>query len=468
MDWLKRATDAIGSLSVAGMVAGLALLAFASVLYAAEPLSQTQSQASNEAILVSGQNDPVLDIPALQQAFEQAAPGDVVELQGTFDLTGCQGGLVVDKGITIRGTVDPNATPDASAQLINCGPALRVAITSTTAATLTVQQLWFREQTAVSILITGSTSSILIADNRFTDNAPAVSPIGWGLRFAVASSNLLSGTVAGLVTLEDNVVDWGGAPANATFEGDDNGFAFAATDLDIIIRNNEINTLGEGIEIEGGFGADAHYLVEGNRLTTLVPPSPLGLVDSPANSLGEGSLGGHPAVIKLQANEGTFEIRNNVVSMSGEGGGVCMMATSLNPAALAGESVNVIDGNRCEMTGQLAGILGGWGAQAPFFTDASMHGTVVSRNVFTGSADFGIALVDRDLTAFSGLVINSGHANLFDSNDFSEITTAVADVAFDQETYGNRMMARPTDTIASRGSNFVAEQYRYLSQIATD
>lgn len=419
-------------------------------------------QAPRDTIEVTGQNDPAQDIPAIQDALDQADTGDTLLLRGVFDLSGCENGFTLNKNITVQGPVNPTRNPAAATQIRNCGPAFVIATSEAEAGTLTIQNLWFREQTALSVLINNSQGPINILSNLFTENTPATAPSDWGIRFAVGSANLISATVEGLVTIEENVVDWSDSAGNDTFEGDDNGFAFAATNLSLTIRNNVINTLGEGIEIEGAFGADTHYLVEGNSLQTLVPPSPLGQVDSPPGSAGEGALGGHPAVIKLHANEGTFSILDNTVDLSGLSTGVCIMATSRNPDALTGKSVNRVDGNNCQMDNQLTGILGGWGSQPPFFNAASMNGTVVTNNLFSGTAQFGIALIDRSLTSVSGPVINSGRSNHFRNNDFSALTAARADIAFDQETYDNFFQSSAADTVINRGSNHILTEYMYM------
>ncbi len=217
------------------------------------------------------------------------------------------------------------------------------------------------------------------------------------------------------------------------------------------IRNNFINTLGEGIEIEGNLGQDNTYLVEDNVIQTLVPPSPTGESSGPPGSVAEGKEGGHPALIKLHANEGTFIVRNNRASMTGLPYGVCIMATTLNNQALVGEQVLFIMHNECQMTGQLTALLGAWGQTAPFFTGAALSGALVAHNIVSGTGTVGIGMISRTSATSIDSMVNNGHDNHFLLNDFSEFTATNANIGFDPQTHDNLVTTRSAEDIVDLG-----------------
>lgn len=431
---------------------------------------QIQRNDNGRNTIFVGQNDPNVDYTLLEEALAQAEAGDTLHLEGRFDLSGCPSdpvptGLQITKNITISGMSDPNADPSSATQIHGCGPAFIVNNADEAEGALTIQNLWFRDQVALSIEFQNSVNPVTIRGNRFTDNIPLTAGAN-GLRFAVGAAAIGSFELRNLITVEDNHVDFSTYPQNDSFVGDDNGFAFAATDASLIIRNNNINTLGEGIEIEGNFGQDNTYLVEGNVVQTLVPPSLAGTSSGPPGSVAEAKEGGHPAAVKLHANEGTYIVRNNDITLTGLPNGVCMMATTLNSKALAGQELLFIENNRCDMDGQLAAILGAWGQTAPFFTAASLSGAVVSGNTISGSGTVGIGMISRTLVSeVVGSAVNTGHNNRFQNNDFSMFNATIADIGLDPQTYDNFVIGRPGDNIIDLGHNQLFDQFNLLPLI---
>ncbi len=437
----------------------------ASTLWVANVHAQKQGLPPNDEIIIVGQNDPSQDFYTLANAFDQAASGDTLHLEGRFDLSACPGtplssGLMITKNITISGMSNPNVDPQAATQIVGCGPAFIINIPDEDAGALTIENIWFLGQTAMSMQFQNSVNAVNILNNRFTDNIPLSAGENM-IRFAVGAAEVSSFDVKNLITIENNHVDFSQYSDNASFEGDDNGFAFAAAEVSLIIRNNFISTLGEAIEIEGNFGQENTYLVEDNIIQTMVPPSPAGESSGPPGSVAEGKEGGHPALIKLHANEGTFIVRNNSASMTGLPYGVCIMATTLNEQALAGEQVHFIIQNDCQMAGQLTALLGAWGQTSPFFTGAALSGALVAHNVVSGSGAVGIGMISRTAATGVGSMLNNGHDNHFLFNDFSDFTATNADIGFDPQSYDNLITARPSDNIIDLGSN-----NRILNQIS--
>ncbi|MDX1414264.1 MAG: hypothetical protein R3293_08730 [Candidatus Promineifilaceae bacterium] len=414
---------------------------------------------------VEGQNDPEVDYAALEAALMAAQSGDTINLSGIFNLSQCDSALILDKNITITGPTNPNDDPSTAAQLYGCGPALAINDPTPAAGALTIQQIYFRNQDSLAILFEQSVNEVNILGNRFTGTVPSETGGADG-RFAVGAAGLNDFNIGGTIVVEDNVVDFSDYPHNDIFVGDDNGFAFAAASASIVVRNNSITTLGEAVEIEGDFGQENTYLVEGNVIHTAVPPSPAGESSGSPGSVAEGKEGGHPAVIKIIASEGTFIIRNNDVTLTGLPNGVCIMATTLNDRALAGEVVNLIENNTCHLNGQLTALLGAWGQTAPFFEAASLSGTEVSGNVVTGNGTVGIAMVNRTLVSdVIGSVVNTGHNNIFRDNNFSDFNAENADIGLDSATYDNTVIARPGDLVIDLGQNSVLNQLQLLPVI---
>lgn len=418
-----------------------------------QAFAQAAPDDANGDVVIVGQNDPNLDFQTIQDALDQAEDGDTITLDGVFDLSGCGGALLLKKNITITGTSNPNDEPSNASQVHGCGPAFIVNITTTVESALTVQNIHFRDQEAMSIQFQNSVNPVNILNNRFTGNIPLTLPGGAMGRFAVGVAGIGPFAISNLVTVEDNYIDWSDYPHNDLFVGDDNGFAFAAGNMSVIIRNNFINSLGEAIEVEGNFGQENTYLVEGNVVQTLVPPSPSGESNGSPGSVAEGVQGGHPAAVKVHANEGTFIVRDNEISLTGLSFGVCMMATTLNATALAGEQVNIIENNSCSMTGQLAAILGAWGQSSPFYEAASLSGTFVAGNVISGAGAVGIAMINRTAAPLQGTVVNDGHNNHFRLNNFSGFTATNADIGFDSQTTNNVVSVWLTDNIIDLGDN---------------
>lgn len=419
-------------------------------------------------VTVTGHNDPDLDYDALSAALASTQPGDTLNLEGIFNLSKCGDPLTLDKNITVSGTSDPNDDPATAAQLYGCGPAFIVNNPNSAAGALTIQNIYFRNQAILSIEFRQSVNPVNILNNRFTGVVPA-DLNGTNARFAVGVAAIGPFNVEGSFLIEGNLIDWSDYPHNDTFYGDDNGFAFAAADVSVIIRNNSITTLGEAVEIEGNFGQDNTYLVEGNIIHTTVPPSTPGTSSGPPGSVAEGKEGGHPAVIKPIANEGTFIVRNNDVTLSGLPNGVCIMATTLNDKALAGQLVNVIENNKCHLDGQLTALLGAWGQTHPFFDAASLSGAMVSGNIISGNGSVGIAMVSRTLVSENvGSIVNTGHSNIFMDNDFSNFTAENADIGLDPQTYDNYIMARPNDNVVDLGQNFVLNQMHLMPLVANE
>ena len=417
--------------------------------------------ASQTTITVTGQNNAAEDYGALQQALAQAASGDTLQLAGVFDLTGCAQGLLVTKNITITGAGDPNATPETATRIHGCGPAFAIAIPAPAPGALTFQNLYFHAQQPLSIQFQDSANPVNILNNRFTGNIP-LNQGGVFARFAVGAAAIGGVAITGTITVENNHVDWSDAPDNAAFAGDDNGFAFAAANVSLVIRNNHITTLGEGIEIEGNHGQDNTYLVAGNVVNTQAAPSPAGTASGPVGSVGEALQGGHPAAIKVHANEGVFVVRDNAVTLTGSPSGVCYMATTRHDRAVAGAVVHLFQGNRCSLSGHLAGLLGAWGETVPFFRRASLSGALVTGNSFTGAGALGIALIDRTGAPLLSDVTNVGHNNLILFNSFAGLAATRAHIAFDSRTQNNEIAAWPDDQIADLGDNLLRGGLAFL------
>ncbi len=417
------------------------------------PISSGQPDQSVPVTTVVGQNDPLTDYDLLNDALQAAAPDDTVTLEGTFDLSQCPTPITLDKKLTLTAAADPNADPAQAAQLVGCGPVFNIDLNVSGDASLVIEKLWFRDQIGQSIMIERSLSPLEILNNRFTGVVP-LSISGSSIRFAVIAAPVGPKSVESTIALQENTIDWSGVPQNDTFVGDDNGFALAGTDASLIIQDNTVITLGEGIEIEGNTGQDNVYLVQGNDVQTMVVPSASGESEGVPGSVAEGKAGGHPAAVKLHSNEGSFTISQNMISLSGLSNGVCIMATTRNDQALNGDRVNIIEENQCMMTGQLAGILGAWGRTEILFPAASLSGALVTDNQFSGSGALGIAMIDRSAVAGGvGAVTNDGHDNVFTKNDFSGFVADTADIGFDSQTVDNTVYPNRGDEVIDLGAN---------------
>ncbi len=128
----------------------------APALALAQPTARWPDTGDDTNVSVVGKNDPEQDYETLKRALEEAEPGDTLNLEGVFDITRCGDPLIVDKNLTISGPSDPNEAPSEAVQIKGCGPAFKVQMTDESEGSLTIQNLYFRDQSRLSIQLANS------------------------------------------------------------------------------------------------------------------------------------------------------------------------------------------------------------------------------------------------------------------------------------------------------------------------
>ena len=368
---------------------------------------------------------PVRDRRSIQRAITDGeASGRCVLLLGHFNVGHCVLCLEITAPVTVLGQADPTG-PSPNPRDLTVVRAtgglglLRVNETSNARAGLVrVSNIWWRGSTLTGLLMQNFYRGTLEFDhNRITNIRQRIR-----FRFGIAGSPQFvpgSEVLTGKLVIRDNYVN---TSANPSLRGDDNGIALQGTTFDTVdMTHNTAITNGESLEIEESTGGA--YNISDNIVSSTRRYD--SLFANAVDTVGFPNLhGGHPAAIKMAGNDvARFTIDDNVVS---SGGGSATMVCIMQFMADPRESVHAtrsteISGNRCTMRGIFAGLLGGWaGERRLFFPQGTLDNAVVQRNTFTGSASFGITMMDFTVPhAPANDLVNTSHDNVITNNDFS-------------------------------------------------
>lgn len=116
----------------------------------------------------------------------------------------------------------------------------------------------------------------------------------------------------------------------------------------------------------------------------------------------------------------------------------------------------LISGNRCTMSGVFAGLLGGFAGNGSAFPQGSLDDAVVTNNTFTGTADFGITMMDFDFPLLpANNLVNKAHGNVFRGNDMSGFTpiNGGASLYFGPSTHDNVFVGNPNGPVVDLGTH---------------
>lgn len=398
---------------------------------------------------------PIFDVYNIRNAIEEAENSSgtpIIRLKGKFKLGNCQlrlvGCFIIKNRVIIEGVGDPTVTPqdESSLTIVEGGGTFPFTILQTGEGSVIVRNLWFRGQKLGSLGVFNLDDTVEVLNNRFTDISPVF--VGFDLRLAFGLGgiatpnfippNVLDNTVGGVFRAVGNYINLDERQYSGPhyFEfGDDNGIAAAACNADLVeISNNTIISRGEAIEIEGCKANDkAVFLVENNTISMDAIESILGLVVS-NDTIGQ-SAGGHPAAIKLSGSNAAFSsIKGNNITTTGNSAGVCIMISNVNP-----NSSGHIENNYCEMEGQFSGIQVGWIGSAFLYEPAGAVNLNIENNYFSGRSVVGIDFLNLQTNIFpTEDLVNKSTGNRVLNNDFSDLTTDIADVIFDSLTLDNQ------------------------------
>lgn len=410
------------------------------------------------AITVEATRRPRVNQERIQAAIDAGqASGRCVVLRGQFDVGVCVFCIQVTGPVTILGQGDPTGPlPNPRAQTVvrATGGVGILGVNQPPdgpAGLVRISGIWWRGGTLAGLGIQNFYRGTLQFDhNRVTDVRERAR-----FRFGIAgSSQILPGSdvLTGDLIVRDNYVDM---TTNPFIRGDDNAIALqGATFNTIDFSRNVAISNGESIEIE--FSTGSNYNISDNVISsTRRLDSALANV---VNTVGYPDLhGGHPSAIKMAGNDvANMTIRNNHLTV---GGGSSTMVCILQYMADSSASVHdtrstEVSGNRCAMDGIFAGLLGGWAGERPFFPQGTLDDAVVRNNTFTGTAAFGMTMMDFTVPrAPVNDLINTSHGNNITANDFTGFTPSVASLYLGVSTHDNRFEGNPHGPVINLGTN---------------
>lgn len=412
---------------------GLTGLPAAAQLRVAEAPGTRAMLQPGDDIVVRGSGDPETDPAAVQAAVSRAAgQGLTVRLLGRFDFGDCGNCVVITGSMTLGGALDPSgeaAPVESLATIIESSARAPIVVNDLgpSDGRIRIERLWLRGGDTMAIGVNQLLGSLVLQDNRITGFGSTAT-----FRFGVGSAEILptTGDLTGSFVAASNHID----NTDVAFPlGDDNGIAIQGCAFRYIaILNNRLHTRGESVEVEGCQGDTRRILVRGNdilshaAISTLAPPT---------SAAGIPEKGGHPVALKVIANTADeVIIEGNDIETRDHPTGACIMSGLLNF-----DGRTVIRGNRCDMDGQFAAILGGWAGTPGFFPPFYLHHAEITDNRFEGNALFGAVFVDYrfDPPSPGADLHNEAHANLFQDNDWSRFQAGRSTMYFGLSSHDN-------------------------------
>jgi hypothetical protein len=428
----------------------------------AQPAARAAATCHGPSIKVHGTGVPAMDRRHIQEAITLGeTSGQCVLLLGHFNVGFCVLCLKITGPVTLTGEADPTgpspkpsrltvirATGGLGSLAVNEPPTARAGL-------VRVSDLWLRGSTLIGLSIVNFYRGTLLIDhNRVTD----VRERG-RFRFGIGGSPDIfpgSNVLAGNYIVRDNYVDTTGRPF---LPGDDNGIALqGATFTTIDFSHNTVITKGESLEIEASTARTVR--IDGNTVVTRSRVnSKFALI---VNTVGYPRLhGGHPAALKLAANDvADFSITNNDITVGGGSNtSICIMQYMIAPnLSVHRHRTTLISGNHCTMTRIFAGLLAGWAGELPFFAQGSLDNAVINRNTFSGTADFGITMMDFTVPAApANNLVNTSNGDAFTNNDLSAFTSIKggADLYFGPSTHDNTFIGELNGPVVNLGKHNV-------------
>lgn len=438
-------------------------LSFAGVASAARPGAPAGAGAHpagachGAVVKVRGTGVPAVDRRHLQQAITLGESSrQCVLLLGHFNVGFCVWCISITGPVTLSGQADPaGPSPDPRQQTVisATGGVGSVSVDEppgARAGLVRVSDLWFRGTNLIGLTMRNFYRGTLEIDhNRVTDIAPVA-----GFRFGIGGGTDVtpgSEVLAGKLIVRNNYVN---STAGRPPLLDDNGIALqGATFSTINLLHNTAITDGESLEIEDSTGSD--YNVSGNVVSTTSHLN--SRIAQLVDTVGFPRLhGGHPAALKLAGNDvARVTIENNNVTL---GGGshtmVCIMQYLAGPSGPAAASSTRISGNSCTMRHIFAGILGGWAGSGQFFPPGPMDNATVTNNTLTGTASFGISMMDFTVPAApANNLVNTSNGNVFTRNDLSHFIPGVASLYLGLSTHNNTFIGDPHGPVINLGKH---------------
>jgi hypothetical protein len=413
------------------------------------------------SIKVQGTGIPILDQRGIQQAITLGeSTGQCVLLLGHFNLGFCVLCISITGPVTVTGEADPTGpSPNPASQTVvratgGLGSLQVNEPPDAPPGLVRVSNIWWRGMKLVALTLRNFyRGTILIDHNRITNISPRLH-----FRVGIAGTPLIipgSHVLTGNLIVRDNYVNTTATPFPV--QGDDNGIALQGTTFNTVDwSHNTVITKGESLELEGTVGQSVN--IDDNTVVTDFRAN--SVVSRVVNTVGYPKLhGGHPAALKFAGNDvANFSITNNDITVEGGSNtSVCIMQYMGNPStSVHPQRTTQISGNRCTMQGIFAGLLGGWAGELPFFPQGTLDNAVVTDNTFSGTADFGLTMMDFTVPlAPENNLANTSHGDLFAGNDLSAFTpiNGGASLYFGPSTHDNTFTGNPHGPVVNLGTN---------------
>jgi hypothetical protein len=426
----------------------------------AKPATHTAGTCHSTSIKVRGTGVPAVDRRHLQEAIKIGeSSGQCVLLLGHFNVGFCVLCIKITGPVTLTGEADPTGpSPNPAGQTVlrATGGLGSLAVNEppdAPAGLVRVSDIWLTGNTLIGLaIINFYRGTLLIDHNRVTDIRERAR-----FRFGIGGSTDVfppSHVLTGNLIARDNYVNTTGRPF---VPGDDNGIAIQGTTFDTIdYSHNTIITKGESLEIENS--TDRTVRVDGNTVVTQSRVN--SAFAKVVNTVGYPKLhGGHPAALKFAGNDvANFSITNNNITAGGGSNTiVCIMQYMRDPGTSVHQHrFTLISGNRCAMHRIFAGLLGGWAGERPFFPQGTLDDAVVAHNTFSGTADFGITMMDFTVPAApSNNLVNTSNADVFTGNDLSAFSSIKggASLYFGPSTHNNTFIGNPHGPVVNLGKH---------------
>ena len=460
--WRRRLAAAlIGVLTLgAGLVGVPAATAGAAV--AATPAGSPSASAGCgrlDTVKVYATRSPSLNRRAIQEAIVTAEGrrNGCALLIGHFNLGFCVLCLTVTGPVTVSGQADPTGSfPDRNGLTVvsarggsgwlqvNEPPDVPTGVVQ-------IRDIWWDKANGFGLAVHNSyRGTVEFIRNRITNIRDPRGPF----RGAIGAGNGIPGTevLEGSVVVQDNYIDLTTTPRAPV---NDNGIAFFNSHFTSIdISHNTSITTGDSVEIEGSVGSS--YNVSDNTIVTkYAGNSPFARV---VVTVGYPGLhGGDPNALKMAGNDAARTIiRDNKLTVGGGGPtSTCIEAFQVAPS-IHPTRLTEISGNRCTMSGIFAGLLAGWAGLLPTWGPGTLDNAIVTNNIFTGTAAFGIAMLDFKYPVFRfNSLVNTSHGNVFRDNNFSAFTASQAALYLGPSTHDNLFVGSLRGTIVNLGTHNV-------------
>jgi hypothetical protein len=419
---------------------------------------QPATTCGQPAVEVHATGTPRVDRRNIQHGIDVGeVTGRCVVLVGQFDVGVCVFCLEITGPVTLSGRGDPtvpNPNPrDVTVVQARGGVGLLKVNepADAPAGLVRVNNIWWRGSTLIGLTMQNFHRGTLQFDhNRVTDVRERAR-----FRFGIGgSTQILPGSevLTGDLIVRDNYVD---TTTNPFIPGDDNGIAMQGVAFDRIdISGNTAITNGESLEIEASTGSSV--TIEGNLVSTTRRID--SIFAKVVDTVGFPRLhGGHPSALKMAGNDyEEFTIADNAVTVGGGSStAVCIMQYMADPSQSAHASRTTrIVGNECRMDRIFAGVLGGWAGELPFFPQGTLDDAMVQGNLFTGSAAFGITMMDFVVRAApANDLVNTSHGNQISDNDFTQFAPSRASIYFGASTHDNSFVGDPHGPVINLGHN---------------